>query len=807
MKTMKRLASVLLVLVMVLGMVSMTAGAATAELEFDDILNYVDLDELLVNYDNIAITRVVLENFEDVSAVKVDALDCFQMSYNNTNDWWGVTTGTIAGETVTVDSVVIQASDEMDAYELAVKREEKTIYLPEFTEEEIVTLETQLGIDIPENLPESVAVPYTYIRVTKSDTAGGADTEIPSVDTDLTWQELVDRTTMNELLAKYQELKVVRVVMGEELEYTGETVEVDGVTCLQFTYNGTEDYWGLTTAHISESTLQKISAGALEIDAQDATDIYNVTVAVDGTKTITLPQEDLPGELQNRVPASVEIPYIRIEVDTVASCKVSFRYNDGADRDWEDTVLAGTTVRVPDPTREGYEFEGWFVGEDEADLSNGYVVNEETVFIAKWKEAEADDPVVPDEKDEIKVRFWLTDDAYWTGTLGNDRPWIVKTTGADVEPPVATDFEGPADRAFLYWIDKNGNKVDGFTYEDMAELAKEGKVDLYTKFETVVNETITVMFYIPWGEHGDFYVDNVYEGNKYTVYADEDDTVIFPEVDTDRGYKVTGWVVEGWKTWSLDRWTDSLSEVGWYADRDDELYIYPVIEKVHTSHVRLDKKNHDAYIEGYGDDTVRPENNITRAEIATIFYRLLTDGSREQYKTSVNSFSDVNKGDWYNTAVSTMANAGVMDGYPDGTFRPDAAITRAELAAVVSRFVDWEDYYDCYFYDVGKWHWAWDEIALARYLGWIEGYGDGSYRPDAKITRAETVTLVNRVLERAVESKHDMCKGMITFDDCVPDDWFYEEIQEAANSHTYRRTDEKVPGLGFYYEEWGRLLN
>ena len=107
--------------------------------------------------------------------------------------------------------------------------------------------------------------------------------------------------------------------------------------------------------------------------------------------------------------------------------------------------------------------------------------------------------------------------------------------------------------------------------------------------------------------------------------------------------------------------------------------------------MRLDKKNHDAYIEGYGDDTVRPENNITRAEIATIFYRLLTDGSREQYKTSVNSFSDVNKGDWYNTAVSTMANAGVMDGYPDGTFRPDAAITRAELAAVVSRFVDWED--------------------------------------------------------------------------------------------------------------------
>jgi len=223
-------------------------------------------------------------------------------------------------------------------------------------------------------------------------------------------------------------------------------------------------------------------------------------------------------------------------------------------------------------------------------------------------------------------------------------------------------------------------------------------------------------------------------------------------------------------------------------------------------HVNL-TKDHIAYIEGYGDDTVRPEDNITRAEIATIFYRLLTDKSRIAYETNNNPFSDVNKGDWFNTAVSTMANAGVMNGYPDGTFRPDEPITRAELASVVACFVDWScDGYGYRFYDVKDGHWASEKIAIAYYFGWVKGYSDGSFRPDARITRAETVTLINRVLERAVE-RHEMLPGMVEFDDCNPGDWFYEDIQEAANTHTFTRTNERVPGQGYRYESWTRLLD
>ena len=218
-------------------------------------------------------------------------------------------------------------------------------------------------------------------------------------------------------------------------------------------------------------------------------------------------------------------------------------------------------------------------------------------------------------------------------------------------------------------------------------------------------------------------------------------------------------------------------------------------------------KDHIAYIEGYGDDTVRPEDNITRAEIATIFYRLLTDKSRIAYETNNNPFSDVNTGDWFNKAVSTMANSGVMNGYPDGTFRPNEPITRAELAAVVACFVDWNcDGYGYRFHDVNTGHWASEEIAIAYYFGWVKGYSDGSFRPDARITRAETVTLINRVLERAVE-RDEMLPGMVTFDDCNPGDWFYEDIQEAANTHTFTRTGERVSGQNYKYESWTRLLD
>ena len=219
----------------------------------------------------------------------------------------------------------------------------------------------------------------------------------------------------------------------------------------------------------------------------------------------------------------------------------------------------------------------------------------------------------------------------------------------------------------------------------------------------------------------------------------------------------------------------------------------------------LNKKDHVAYVIGYEDETVRPQNNITRAEVATIFFRLLTDESRAYYWSQTNDFSDVSDDDWFNNAVSTMANAGILTGYPDGSFRPNNPITRAEFAAIAARFSDVEYDGDARFSDVPKSHWAFDEVALAKYLGWITGYPDNTFRPDQNITRAEAMTLINRVLERAVEEEH-MLPDMVKWVDNKPSDWFYEAVQEATNSHVYTRLDKKVPNQSFCYEDWIEIL-
>ena len=236
-------------------------------------------------------------------------------------------------------------------------------------------------------------------------------------------------------------------------------------------------------------------------------------------------------------------------------------------------------------------------------------------------------------------------------------------------------------------------------------------------------------------------------------------------------------------------------------DIDDSIKVQDMVIHVPV----LNKKDHVAYIIGYEDDTVRPENNITRAEVATIFFRLLTDDSRARYWSQTNAFSDVSSSDWFNNAVSTMANAGILTGYPDGTFKPNAPITRAEFAAIAARFSDVTYNGACSFTDVAKTHWAFDEISLADHLGWITGYPDDTFRPSRNITRAEAMTLINRVLERAVEEDH-MHRDMVKWIDNSPSAWYYEAVQEATNSHTYTRLSKKVPGQSFCYEDWTGIL-
>ena len=211
----------------------------------------------------------------------------------------------------------------------------------------------------------------------------------------------------------------------------------------------------------------------------------------------------------------------------------------------------------------------------------------------------------------------------------------------------------------------------------------------------------------------------------------------------------------------------------------------------------LNGDDHYAYIVGYPDSTVRPQNGITRAEVATIFFRLLTDETRDANSTKSNSYSDVAAGAWYNHAVSTLSAMGIVKG-SNGKFNPNAPITRAEFAAIAARFDDKANTTTADFSDIAS-HWAKNEISAASNNGWITGYPDGTFRPDNKITRAEAMTLVNRVLKRLPETEEDLHDDMIKWsDNSDVSQWFYLDVQEATNSHYYQTKENQ-------FEKWTKL--
>lgn len=213
----------------------------------------------------------------------------------------------------------------------------------------------------------------------------------------------------------------------------------------------------------------------------------------------------------------------------------------------------------------------------------------------------------------------------------------------------------------------------------------------------------------------------------------------------------------------------------------------------------LNKTDHYAYVIGYPDGTVHPNGQITRAEVATIFFRLLRDEVRDSAFTTSNSYSDVAYGKWYNNPISTMSALGIITGYPDGTFKPDKPITRAEFAAIAARFDETQSGKSATFSDVIG-HWAAKEIGIAYYNDWIKGYPDGTFKPDQNITRAEAMTLINRVLERKPESPSDLLSDMnIWTDNMDTSKWYYLDVQEATNSHSYTRKT-------FNYELWRSML-
>ena len=282
-----------------------------------------------------------------------------------------------------------------------------------------------------------------------------------------------------------------------------------------------------------------------------------------------------------------------------------------------------------------------------------------------------------------------------------------------------------------------------------------------------------------------------YESNGGTSYKDESyssgTTVTLDKAPVRESYTFTGWYADKAltdKITSVTMTSDKTVYAGWVATGVPDM---------------LNGDDHDAYVIGYPDGNVHPQGNISRAETATIFFRLLKADTRDGNLTAENVFADVVDGQWFNKAVSTMAKLGIVKGRSAETFDPDAPITRAEFAAICARFNTKPTNTSNSFSDISG-HWAENEIERAVAFGWIAGYPDGTFRPDTYITRAEAMTMINRVLCRMPQDEKDLLRTMVVWPDNKPTDWYYLAVQEATNSHEFARK-------GAVNEKWTKLTS
>ena len=311
---------------------------------------------------------------------------------------------------------------------------------------------------------------------------------------------------------------------------------------------------------------------------------------------------------------------------------------------------------------------------------------------------------------------------------------------------------------------------------------------------TTKNEPVTLFFPYPEGTDADtafhivHYVDQdrdataeseiagVNEGSEkfaIEVYSEENQNL----ETTDQGIQIT---VTSFSPFGLFWEEDSGSSGGHTGGGGSS----------RPSRPTLNTEDHYSYIIGYSDGTLQPDGTITRGEVATIFFRLLTDDSREEWWSQVNDYSDCNSDLWCNNAISTLSNMGIIDGFSDGTFRPYAKITRAQFAKIaVGFFETTREDYQGYFTDVDIDAWYTEYVEAAARVGLIEGFNDGTFRPNTNITRAQACVIVNRALGRAPDEDRLLDEDeMITWPDNNPDDWFYADMQEATNSHDYTWT-------------------
>lgn len=439
---------------------------------------------------------------------------------------------------------------------------------------------------------------------------------------------------------------------------------------------------------------------------------------------------------------------------------------------------------------------------------------------------------------------WTSEDGrtiYWTNKDGLNNKvtltYIVKLTDATVEAAKENGLDVPLNKnATLNFDGADGaiqvpfpvpvahvdRELKSFTLTYVSNGGTEYAAETYKEgTEVAIDKTPTREGYIFKG----WYADEALTQAVSKVTMDSDKTVYAKWEKEIKNFTLT-YVSNGGTEFDPETYKEGtevplskiptragFSFLGWYADAgltqlvtkvtmDSDKTVYASWKEDETP--VLEKGDHFAYIIGYKDGYVRPNRNISRAEVATIFFRLLTDDAREKYWSSTNNYSDVKDTDWCNNAISTLSNMGILKGYEDGTFHPNAPVTRAEFAVIAARFSDGaaDDY--ATFSDVPNDYWASKEIAKAAKLGWIKGYTDGTFRPTNNTTRAEVMTLVNRVLERGVDEE-GLMEDAIQWADNKPGDWYYYDVQEATNSHEYVRTDKPIDGRDISYEEWIKL--
>ena len=451
---------------------------------------------------------------------------------------------------------------------------------------------------------------------------------------------------------------------------------------------------------------------------------------------------------------------------------VTFDASGGAWSSGEDMHYVKITDKVAaesTPVRNGYTFLGWYTAADGGDRANfEEKVNGPKTLYAHWAKNAA-------------VTFRIVNGT-WSGGAAED-----KTVTVVLYPQADGTASGTLDASYVPQI-----MLPAPGYENIAGGWEQTP---NTDPNGITGDVTYVYRFGSTGGgsssgHSTRYTLH-YESNGGTAYKDErcssGTKVTLDKTPTRESYTFTGWYADKALTQKITTVTmnsDKTVYAGWEATGVPD---------------KLNGDDHFAYVIGYPDGKVHPEGNISRAETATIFFRLLKADIRDGNLTADNEFSDVSDGQWHNKAVSTMAKLGIVKGRRADRFDPNASITRAEFAAICARFSTRTVENSGSFSDISG-HWAENEIERAAAFGWISGYPDGTFRPDARITRAEAMSMINRVLCRMPQSKSDLLDSMVTWPDNKPSDWHYLAVQEATNSHDFNRQGE----VG---ESWTKLTS